>query len=242
MMSKKSQQRMDATYNQYYETEFSFRKHWFGDITSSYILPNYYRWTNRFLHDLSGCKIVELGAGDGEVTDLIKSHQPTWYQSITPTEVVAEGVNKLVEKGYPKAKLADACQTPFTDNEFDVSLAYDVMHHVADPAAMAREMVRIATKKVFLIEANGASLMRRTLEYTNTYRKAGENSYFPWEYRRFFYLPEVSKIEIDPIQFVPPHFLSPFTPLTISFSEGLQFVPLLRWQCSGVRIRVTLDK
>lgn len=239
-MSQKSQQRMDATYNQYYEKEFSFRRNWFGNITNSYILPNYYRWTNRFLNDLNDCKIVELGAGDGEVTDLIKNKQPKWYKSITPTEVVEEGVAKLKEKGYTTAILADACQTPFKDKEFDVAIAYDVMHHVADPAAMAKEMVRIAKKKVFLIEANGASIMRRLLEYTDTYKKAGENSYFPWQYRSFFSLPGVEKIEIDPIQFVPPQILSPITPLTISFSEGLQFVPLLRWQCSGVRIRITL--
>lgn len=240
-MSEKSQARMDETYNEYYENEYSFRNHWFGPITDNYILPNYYRWTNRFLHDLPASKIVELGAGDGEVTDLIKEHNPVWYNSITPTEVVEKGVTKLKEKGYATATLADACATPFKDKEFDIALAYDVMHHVADPAAMAKEMVRIAKKRIFLIEANGASIIRKILENTETYRKAGENSYRPSQYRRFFTdLPEVAKVEIDPLQFIPPKFLSPFDAATISFSEGLQFVPLLRWQCSGVRIRVTL--
>ena len=149
---------------------------------------------------------------------------------------------RLRAKGYGAARQADACATPFGDDEFDVAVTYDVMHHVTDPAAMAREMVRIARTRVFLVEANGASLTRRLLELTNMYRQAGENSYLPRQYRRFFALPGVARVEIDPFQFVPPRALSPFAPLTIAISEALQHVPLLRWQCSGVRIRVTLDK
>ena len=162
-MSEKSQDRMDSTYNEYYEEEYSFRKHWFGPITDDYILPNYYRWTDRFLDGLAPSTIVELGAGDGEVTDIIKKKNPTWYKEITPTEVVEQGVNKLKSKGYSKAVIADACKTPFNDKEFDVAIAYDVMHHVADPKEMAKEMVRIAKKRIFLIEANGASVIRKLL-------------------------------------------------------------------------------
>ena len=241
-MGDKTQSRMHATYGDRYARAWSFRDHWFGDITWRYILPNYYRWTDAFLHDLPPSSIVELGAGDGEMTDIIRAKGPAWSASITPSDVVEAGAARLRAKGYAKARQADACTTPFADDEFDVAIAYDVMHHVADPAAMAREMVRIARKRVFLIEANGASLVRRLLELTDTYRRAGENSHLPGRYRRFFALPGVARVEIDPLQFVPPKFLSPLTPFTIAVSEAMQHVPLLRWQCSGVRIRVTLDK
>jgi len=241
-VGEKSQTRMDATYGERYATAWSFRDNWFGDISRRYILPNYYRWTDAFLRDLPPSSVVELGAGDGEMTDLIRERRPAWCAALTPSDVVEAGAERLRGKGYATARRADACATPFADGEFDVVITYDVMHHVADPAAMAREMVRIARRRVFLIEANGASLMRRLLELTDTYRKAGENSYRPGEYRRFFTLPGVARIDIDPLQFVPPKFLSPWMPLTIAFSETLQHVPLLRWQCSGVRIRVTLDK
>lgn len=241
-MGEKSQARMVATYDARYAGAWSFRDNWFGDISRRYILPNYYRWTDVFLRDRPPASVVELGAGDGEMTDIIQERRPAWCAAITPSDVVEAGAERLRAKGYPTARRADACATPFADNEFDVAIAYDVMHHVADPAAMAREMVRIARRHVFLIEANGASLMRRLLELTDTYRRAGENSYRPRAYRRFFTLPGVARVEIDPLQFVPPKFLSPWIPLTIAVSETLQHVPLLRWQCSGVRIRVTLDK
>ena len=241
-MGEKSQERMVTTYRERYAAAWSFRDHWFGDITWRYILPNYYRWTDAFLRDLPPSSVVELGAGDGEMTDIIRARRPAWCASITPSDVVETGAERLRAKGYATARQADACATPFADDAFDVAITYDVMHHVADPAAMAREMVRIARKRVFLIEANGASLVRRLLELTDTYRRAGENSYRPGEYRRFFTLPGVARIDIDPFQFVPPRFLSPVVPLTIALSEALQHVPLLRWQCSGVRIRVTLDK
>ena len=241
-MSDKTQARMRTTYGERYATGWSFRDHWFGDITWRYILPNYYRWTDAFLADLGPSAIVELGAGDGEMTDIIRDAGARWLGSLTPTDVVPAGAARLRAKGYGTARQADACATPFADDEFDVAITYDVMHHVADPAAMAREMVRIARKRVFLIEANGGSLVRRLLELTGTYRKAGENSYLPRRYRRFFELPGVARVEIDPFQFVPPKALSPFVPLTIAISEAMQHVPWLRWQCSGVRIRVTIDK
>ena len=241
-MREKSQARMVATYDARYSSTWSFRDNWFGDISRQYILPNYYRWTDAFLRDLSPSTVVELGAGDGEVTDIIRERRPAWCAATTPSDVTEAGAERLRAKGYPTARQADACATPFADDEFDVAVAYDVMHHVADPAAMAREMVRIARRRVFLIEANGASLMRRLLEFTDTYRKAGENSYLPRRYRSFFTLPGVAKIEMSPLQFVPPKFLSPWTPLTIAVSELMQLVPILKWQCSGVRIRVTLDK
>lgn len=242
LTGEKSQARMASTYGARYQHGWSFRDHWFGDITRRYILPNYYRWTDAFLRDLQPGTVVELGAGDGEMTDLIRERAPRWCARITPTELVASGVERLRAKGYAEAQQADACRTPFPDDAFDVAITYDVMHHVADPAAMAREMVRIARRRVFLIEANGASLVRRLLELTDTYRRAGEGSYRPGQYRGFFRLPGVARIAIDPFQFVPPRILSPFTPLTIAVSEALQWIPLLRWQCSGVRIRVTLDK
>jgi SAM-dependent methyltransferase len=239
---EKSQARMVATYDARYSSAWSFRDNWFGDISRQYILPNYYRWTDAFLRETPPSTVVELGAGDGEMTDIIRERRPTWCAAITPSDVTEAGAERLRAKGYATARQADACATPFADGEFDVAIAYDVMHHVADPAAMAREMVRIARRRVFLIEANGASLMRRLLEFTGTYRKAGENSYLPRRYRSFFTLPGVAKIEISPLQFVPPKFLSPWMPLTIAVSEMMQLVPILRWQCSGVRIRVTLDK
>jgi len=241
-VTDKSHARMHATYDERYTSGWSFRDHWFGDITERYILPSYYRWTDAFLGDLEPSSIVELGAGDGEMTDLIRARSPRWLGTITPTDVVAAGAARLRAKGYAMAQQVDACATPFADGAFDVALTYDVMHHVPDPPAMAREMIRIARKRVFLIEANGASLIRRLLERTDTYRKAGEHSYLPSQYRGYFDLPGVSRVEIDPLQFVPPKILSPCMPLTIAVSEAMQHVPLLRWQCSGVRIRVTLDK
>ena len=58
-MDEKTQARMRATYGERYARGWSFRDHWFGDITWRYILPNYYRWTDEFLRDLGPSSIVE---------------------------------------------------------------------------------------------------------------------------------------------------------------------------------------
>jgi len=158
---------MDATYGERYATAWSFRDNWFGDISRRYILPNYYKWTDAFLRDLPPSSVVELGAGDGEMTDLIRDRRPAWCAAITPTDVVEAGAERLRTKGYATARQADACATPFADGEFDVAITYDVMHHVADPAAMAREMVRIAWR-----DLSGWATLPETLADTSAFADA----------------------------------------------------------------------
>lgn len=233
--------RMDSTYSSYYEEEFSFRDNWFGQINSKYILPKYFKQLDDFINNPNAkLKILEIGAGDGEVTDKIRKERPNW--SITPTEPLKAAVEKLKQKGYKDANLVDAVHIPYPDKSFDYVIAFDVMHHVEGPAQMAYEMVRVAKKGVFLIEANRASITRRLLEKTETYIKAGEFSYYPVEYKAFFNLPAVKSVTITPFQFIPPKLSNISLGFTIWLSEFVGMLPILRWQCSGVAIRVSKKK
>jgi len=49
---------------------------------------------------------------------------------------------------------ADASALPFGDAQFDVVLESNFLHHVFDPAAVLREMVRVSKRYVVLIEPN----------------------------------------------------------------------------------------
>jgi hypothetical protein len=112
------------------------------------------------------------------------------------------------------------------------------MHHVDGPAQMAHEMMRVAKKGAFLIEANRAAIIRRILEHTETYKKAGEFSYYPEEYKAFFNIPSMEHISIEPFQFIPPKLSHFHLGLTILISEVTAKIPLVKWQCSGVAIKV----
>ncbi|MBW2971246.1 hypothetical protein KY320_03740 [Candidatus Woesearchaeota archaeon] len=111
--------------------------------------------------------------------------------------------------------------------------AIDVMHHVSNPRKMAREMMRVSSKYIFLIEANGICIIRKVMErISKKYQAAGENSYKPWDYKSFF--KGANNFSIRPFLF-----MIPFTPKrlmkpVIWLSETMEKIPLLRWQGSGV--------
>lgn len=228
---------MDKTYSSYYSDEYSFRSDWFGPIAQEYIIPKYFKLLDSFIEEKDEkIKILEIGAGDGEVTDYIRKHRPNWH--IVPTEPLKAAVTSLQKKGYKDAALVSATEIPFKDNAFDYSICFDVMHHVEGPAQMGYEMTRVAKKGVFLIEANRASITRRLLEKTQTYIQAGEFSYYPVEYKAFFNLPSVRKVTITPFQFIPPKLSNIHLGLAIALSEFVAMLPILRWQCSGAAIKV----
>lgn len=228
---------MDKTYGDYYANEYSFRENWFGPIATKYILPKYYKQLAAFIGNQTNISLLEIGAGDGEVTNAIREAQPTW--DITPTEPVASGVEALKKNGYDKAVLVDAVSLPFPDNSFDYVICFDVMHHVTGPAQMAAEMLRVARKGVFMVEANRKALARRLLEKTQIYKNAGEYSYYPKEYKAFFNLPNRADFQIKPFQFIPPKLSNISLTLAIGLSELVERLPWLRWQCSGVAIGVS---
>ena len=229
--------RMKKTYETYYQRSYSFRKNWFGKITESYIIPKYFSLLEQFIgNTIIPITLLELGAGDGEITEIITNKRPNWY--MVPTEYTMAGVNSLRKHGFSNAKVVDAVHLPFKDRSFDYVVSFDVMHHVNGPAKMAYEMIRVAKKGAFLIEANRQSIFRRILEKTDIYRRAGEFSYYPIEYKAFFTLPDVSTITITPFQFIPPKLSNISLNFTIGLSETIAKLPLLKWQCSGLAIEV----
>lgn len=235
-MSRKNPSTVKKTYESYYSNSISFRKQWFGEITYKYIIPKYFFCISKFITDKKKITILELGAGDGEITDYIRKKKSNWM--IVPTEFTTSGVEKLRKKGYLYSKVVDAQKVPYKKNSFDYVVCFDVMHHVKNPIKMAYEMNRVSKKGIFLIEANKSSLIRRALETTEIYKKAGEKSYYPDEYRSFFNFQKVRHIKISPFQFIPPKVLNFNTSLTILISELISKIPLLKWQCSGLAIEI----
>ena len=99
---------------------------------------------------------------------------------------------------------------------------------------MATEMMRVAKKGVFMVEANRQAIARRLLEKTQIYKNAGEFSYYPKEYRAFFNLPSRASITIHPFQFIPPKLSKISLKLAIFISELVERLPLLR--CGSVLV------
>jgi ubiquinone/menaquinone biosynthesis C-methylase UbiE len=220
------------------ETE-SWRKKLVGDISDAFIIPRYVRlFYQTFGHDKQ-LDLCEIGSGNGDTSAAILSANKSQIRRYVTSEVFPEGVQWLRNRGV-ESVLADAQSLPWADGEFDAAVEFDVMHHVDNPAAMAGEMMRVARGRLLLVESNGMSIFRRLRELTPAHRQAGERSYSPWQYRNFFsrnHEYEIVRFEIAPFLFP---FKCPrwFLPAMVAFNRLIEHVPIIRWCCSSVWMRV----
>jgi len=230
-----------AFYDGLYRQTDHFKRDWEGRIGEFYKLPKYVSIIaddiRRNFDPEEPIRILEVGAGIGEVSERLRDTCRTLIKEYVASEISEEGVKKLRERGFAALHQDAEDLSLCGDGSFDFVCAIDVMHHVGDPRRMAREMVRVSRKRVFLIEANGLCLIRKILERTSKYRNAGESSYAPWTYRSFFRGNAVREFRIKPFLFSVPFAPEPLIKTVIALSETLEKIPFLRWQGSGVIIR-----
>jgi len=62
--------------------------------------------------------------------------------------------NLLKANPHPNVRLGDAMRLDLPDSSFDVVFEANILHHIADPEAAIREMVRVSRSHVILLEPN----------------------------------------------------------------------------------------
>ena len=241
---KTQEEEMVFNYDKLYPTG-KYRIIWEGKISQVYKLPKYLKIIKNLLISPLPQNILEIGSGDGEIAMNILSDPLLKIKNYTATDLAQGGIEQIKKtlKNFDNltAIKMDASKLMFRDRNFDVVFAIDVMHHASHPKDMGQEMIRVAKKKVFLIESNGLSIPRKIAEFQKRYKEMGEKSYFPWEYKYFLTHKRVKKITIRPFLFMIPHIPEPLISINIAFSEFLEKVPILNWQCSSVLIEVELE-
>ncbi len=111
----------------------------------------------RFLRDLdhalpggdaTPARVLEIGVGEGEISDRLRSHYPT-------AELVGFDLHDPQLEAHWRARgqrnvVADAVAAPFASETFDLVLAIEVLEHVDDPRHALAEMARVARGTVVL--------------------------------------------------------------------------------------------
>ena len=88
----------------------------------------------------AGSKILEIGSGPGHVAN----HLAEIGASVTAIDFSEEMI-EIAQATYPQVvfKQADAEKIPFEDKSFDVVVANYVVHHLARPDVVFREVCRV---------------------------------------------------------------------------------------------------
>jgi SAM-dependent methyltransferase len=221
----------------------SWRKKIIGEINDVFVIPRYVQFFYESLGSARQCTFFEIGSGNGDMSRAILAANRGQIARYVTSESFPQGVEWLRAQGL-EAILADAMHLPVNDQEFDVAVEFDVMHHVQFPERMAAEMMRIGRGKCLLVESNGLSIFRKIKELTPGHRAAGEKSYTPQTYRGFF--TRHTRYSVKLFRIFP--FLFPFKcpskllPALVRFNRWIETVPILRWQCSSVAIYIEYER
>lgn len=232
----------ETNWTELHKNNQSWRTKLIGELSSAFVIPRYGELLEKYFKKGPKKRFLELGSGNGEVAEMLRKKNYSFIDEYVVSENFDEGVQWLREKGF-KTERVDAQRINLADASFDTVLCFDVMHHVADPVAMGREMMRVARGQLFLTEANGWSLGRKIMECTPGHRKAGERSYTPAQYRAFFNQPgfRLTRFEIHPFIF-PLHLPKKFIPKLVRFNRWIEKVPFLKWQCSNVYLYIEYER
>lgn len=226
-----------------HDPEQSWRRKIVGEISELFIIPRYVEFFKSKFGSDHGLSFFEIGAGNGDISSALLQANRGEIAHYTASEYFGEGVEWLKARGLD-AIVADAQKLPLADSSVDVALEFDVMHHVDDPRAMAREMMRVARGRCLLTESNGLSVFRKLKELTPAHRAAGEKSFTPAQWKGFFERHdgyELTHFEIFPFLF-PFKVPRPLLPTLLWWNRVVEKLPVLRWQCSSVAIYLTYRK
>ena len=113
------------------------------------VMANFFRTLERALPSTGPARILEVGAGEGEVVGrAVHDRWPSVPMTVLdlPDRALADHWRRRELSGV----FASAAALPFPDRSIDLVLAIEVLEHVDDPAAALAEIARVARRDVVL--------------------------------------------------------------------------------------------
>ncbi|HKW58089.1 MAG TPA: class I SAM-dependent methyltransferase [Candidatus Acidoferrum sp.] len=99
--------------------------------------------------------VLDVGTATGRGLRALKNAVPSAF--VCGIEPVAGLVRQAVREGNADCGpvvLGSGSALPFADASFDAVCEFAVLHHVADPSAVIREMLRVAKRAVLILDSN----------------------------------------------------------------------------------------
>ncbi|MGC2466039.1 MAG: class I SAM-dependent methyltransferase [Candidatus Acidiferrum sp.] len=114
---------------------------------------------NKFVHTIlrmiEARSVLDVGTATGRGLRTLKEAVPNAF--VCGVEPVAALLEQAVHNGNSAAGpvvCGSGAALPFVDSSFDVVCEFGVLHHVANPNAVVKEMLRVAKKAVLISDSN----------------------------------------------------------------------------------------
>ena len=107
------------------------------------LMRGFFSALDGLLGDAPPRRILEIGAGEGEVADVVRRRWPN--ATYTAGDLWDP---HLLDQWRPRnltGAALDATHLPFPDDSFDLVLAIEVLEHVVDPPAVLAELARVCS-------------------------------------------------------------------------------------------------
>jgi ubiquinone/menaquinone biosynthesis C-methylase UbiE len=124
------------------------------------------RFVSALVPSLRVRSLLDVGCGTGRAVRHFRARHPDLcVRGVEPIRALIQRATAV--HGVPAGHLAcgRGQSLPYPDASFDAVCEFGILHHVPDPNAVVREMLRVARRAVFLSDANrfgqGSWLARR---------------------------------------------------------------------------------
>ena len=194
-------------------------------------------------YDFNGKTVLDVGCGDGKATsDFFSKCRPKYVLGIDAAHNAIEYALRTHSSDgkieFMAVNAYDLCEK--IDHRFDVGMMLFVLHHLPDPSAAVKEVVKMADT-IIIAEPNGNSPIRKILERVSKYRIECEEQSFSastikgWFFDAGFRIEKSKYVNCVPL-FCPDWMVGPLKLLEF-FVER---VPLLRNLLCGQYILVAI--
>lgn len=140
-----------------------------------FIYEDDYLWFKKYRNEVSKGKILKVGYGLGYASYFIKLYN----KQITNLDVKANKHAILPED----ITLYDGDRIPYNSDEFDTVLCNYTLHHINNPKQVFKEIVRVSSKNIVIVEETYQTLLQKidlVLNCWKTNSKVGQKVHIHW--------------------------------------------------------------
>jgi len=126
---------------------------------------------------LTGGHVLELGCGDGAFANQMLAARYRMVDGLDLSEMAIRRAQAEAKKNATYRAIDLVTFDYGSLPRYDAAFMLGILHHVKPAAPAVIRAVARRTDKMIVLEPNGNNLLRKALEFTPSYRRAGEDSF-----------------------------------------------------------------